>query len=119
VAKRKGESTGNETFAEAARAEKRLLRDEERALKRLDKARNRLIRAEEKMSRARDRVEQRQAAVNVAEDEYTAAQQARAEGPISQEKQAADAGEFQSPATDATQVTDAPMPPQGESLSSS
>jgi hypothetical protein len=86
VAKQKGETSASESYENTARAERRLLRDEERALKRLEKAQVRLVRAEERLSRARDRFEQRQAAVSVAEDEFTAAQRSRAEGPSAQEK---------------------------------
>jgi hypothetical protein len=84
VAKSKDKDEDNGVYAEAARAERRLLRDEERSLRRLEKAQARLARAEEKLGKAQDRVHRRQSAVDVASDELTAAHQARADGPTDQ-----------------------------------
>jgi hypothetical protein len=81
VGKKKSGSVEDETYQEAARAERRLLREEERATSRLEKAKARLMKSVERLNRAQDRVAQRQAAVDVASDALLAAQQARADGP--------------------------------------
>lgn len=104
MAKEKDQKVDGGTYERVARAERRLLRDEERALKRLEKARARLVRAEEKLSESKDRVERRLAAVSVAENELSAAQQARAEGPVAWEKETAGTVEV-------SQETEVQMPP--------
>jgi hypothetical protein len=81
VAKKKSGNVEDETYQEAARAERRLLREEERATSRLEKAKARLAKSVERLNRAQDRVAQRQAAVDVASEELLEAQQARADGP--------------------------------------
>jgi hypothetical protein len=81
VAKKKSGNVEDETYQEAVRAERRLLREEERATSRLENAKARLAKSVERLNRAQDRVAQRQAAVDVASEELLAAQQARADGP--------------------------------------
>ncbi|MFL5760162.1 MAG: hypothetical protein ACJ789_10505 [Thermomicrobiales bacterium] len=107
MAKQKSGDSDDEAYADAARAERRLLRDEERAANRLEKAKARLAKSEERISRAQERVARRQAAVDVATQELVAAQQARSTGPLSSAEVPAEAMASAGDASTEAQ----PMPP--------
>jgi len=84
-AKSKSKTDPNKAVSDAARAERRLLRDEERAAQRFDIAKVRLAKAEDRLTRAQERFAQRQAAFDVASSELLEAQQLRAAGPATSE----------------------------------
>jgi len=78
----RNEANANQAVVDAARAERRLLKNEERATRRFEKAKTRLSKAEAKLIRAQERFAQRQAEYDEASSQLLEAQQLRAAGPI-------------------------------------